>query len=443
MMISKRKISIAVLLLSALASSLWAQNGLNIPFSQYGLGYNSTPFNMPFAASMGGVTITRSASNMVNPFNPASYGAIQPCTFVFDMGLSIETSTMKDPNNSLYDADGKIGYLTFAMPLSKWWKTSFGLLPYSDVNYQSIHTQTDETGKIQTVYEGVGGVSRLYWGHAFNLGKKLSVGFNANYLYGNIHRAITYEFSGYDSTYYMNARREKSSMMKNFTFDLGVQYTQPIADKYTLTLGATAATPRKMNVNDNAMIYTFVQNAGMTYMRDTIFPTNGESGDYVSTLEQPLNLGLGISFARDRHWLLALDAIYAPWSGMKYTENTNYQIFGKTAILYDDNIKLALGGQFLGDPDASKYGRRITYSAGIHYEKGKLQLQMADATSWCLNDWGFGVGCSLPMRKGLSVLNLSVSFDSFGTIDLVRRNTVLFGISVGSCESWFVKRKYN
>ena len=57
--------------------------------------------------------------------------------------------------------------------------------------------------------------------------------------------------------------------------------------------------------------------------------------------------------------------------------------------------------------------------------------------------WGFGVGLSLPMRKGRSVLNISAAYSSFGTADLLRRDTFTIGISVGSCESWFVKRKFN
>ena len=47
------------------------------------------------------------------------------------------------------------------------------------------------------------------------------------------------------------------------------------------------------------------------------------------------------------------------------------------------------------------------------------------------------------MRKGRSVLNLSLSYSSFGTPDLLQRNMITFGLSIGSCESWFVKRKFN
>jgi hypothetical protein len=139
---------------------------------------------------------------------------------------------------------------------------------------------------------------------------------------------------------------------------------------------------------------------------------------------------------------VALDGSWAPWSGIKYTEDSEHNIFGTSPLIYDDNYQVSFGVQRLGDKNSSRYMRRVTYSAGFHYEGGKLQLSIGD-NQYSLNEWGLGAGMALPMRKGRSVLNLTVAYSSFGTADLLRRNVVSFGISIGSCESWFVKRKYN
>ena len=56
---------------------------------------------------------------------------------------------------------------------------------------------------------------------------------------------------------------------------------------------------------------------------------------------------------------------------------------------------------------------------------------------------GGGLGFALPMRKGRSVLTLSVAYSSFGNLDLLRRDVFTVGLSIGSCERWFAKRKYN
>ncbi|MCR4828758.1 MAG: hypothetical protein K5864_04770 [Bacteroidales bacterium] len=441
---------VATAMLAWVATPAQGQNGLNAPFSQYGIGQCDLPYNIPAIAGMGGIGLTRSANNMINPFNPASYATIEKESFIFDMGLNIEMSTLKDKNQSLYDADGNIGYLYFGLPLTKWWKTAFGLMPYSDVNYQSVHEQSSPVfGDMKTIYEGTGGVAQLFWGHGFNIigghdatKPALRGGFNVNLLYGKLTRALTYDFLANDTTYFMDSRRQKDTYVRNFTFDFGLQYDQPLGEKYLLTLGATLRPHQKMNVRDNALVYTFVTYGGSEYMRDTIFPHGGDS-EYKSTLEQAMEVGLGVSLTRNDRWRVAAEGNIAPWKGMKYEENSQVQIFGASPLRYNDFYRFAVGVQLLGDPKESRYLRRVSYSAGFHTESGKLALQTSDGKDYTLGSWGIGAGIALPMRKGRSVMNLTVSYNSFGDKDLLKRNTVMVGISLGSCESWFVKRKYN
>ncbi len=439
------------LLLFGITASAQQPNGINSPYSQYGIGLNNTPFNMPAASAMGGVCYTNAANNMINPFNPASYATIGMESFIFDMGLSIDMSTLKNNDNSLFDADGNLGYITFAFPITRWWKTALGLMPLSDVDYQSVHTASDGLGgETKTFYEGSGGVANFFWGNGFNiLGNndptkpQLRAGFNLNFLYGTLTRAITYDNTANDTNFFMDSRKQKDTYIKNFMLDFGLQYDQPIGKDYRVALGLSIKPGHTMNVTDNALVYTFVTNSATEYIRDTIFPSAGNNSEYTSTLEQPFTTGVGLSFQRDNYWRIAFDATFAPWSGLKYTENTNYNIFGQSPLRYDNNIRLAMGFQLLGDKNATSYWRRITYSFGGHYESGKLQLQLSDNSQHTLNEWGFGAGMSLPMRKGRSVVNLSAAYSSFGSIDLLKRNAFTFGISIGSCESWFVKRKFN
>ena len=77
---------------------------------------------------MGGVAYTKSASNMINPFNPASYASVKMESFVFDMGLSFDMATLRDKEQKSFDADGNVGYLSIAFPLTKWWKTALDKL---------------------------------------------------------------------------------------------------------------------------------------------------------------------------------------------------------------------------------------------------------------------------------------------------------------------------
>ena len=429
------------LIMSAMLAE--GQNGFNVPFSQFGIGLSEMPYNMPSVYSMGGITTTRAARNMVNPFNPASYAAVEEESLVFDIGVNIQTSILRKDDSRLSNAAGNISHLAVAFPLTRWWKTSVGLMPYSQVDYETVSTAYDDLSgsDVKTVYSGGGGVSQVYWGNAFNIGRRLSVGFNLDYLYGNITRAVTYNFMGNDTTYMMDKRGQKDTYVNNLLIDLGVQYRHPVGERYTLNMGLTATLPRTMNVKDRSLVYTLVQTATQEYLIDTVFPATGDDDTYLSRLEQPLTLGMGLALERNDLWQVACDFHYAPWGGMKYTENSAYSIFGHSSESYEPNIRVAIGGEWMGNKNATSYWRRIGVCLGGYYNKGRLSLSMPDATT--LDEIGCGVGLALPMRKGRSVLNISAGYASFGNLDLLRRDCFTVGLSVGSCERWFVKRKYN
>ena len=439
---------IALAALMCLAPAAKTQNGFNIPFSQYGIGLSDMPYNMPSAFSMGGAVYSRSSRNIINPFNPASYASIENESFVFDIGINIQSCVLHNDANRLTDADGNLAYFTIAFPVTGWWKTSAGLLPYSTVNYESvqttfdIHTQSD----VKTVYAGHGGVSQIYWGNAFNIGQRLSLGFNINYLYGNITRAITYNFQGNDSTFCINSRRQKDTYVSNLLIDLGLQYFQPLGADYTLHIGATARTPRNMKVNDHALSYTYLTYASTEYLFDTIFPQPGESDTYKSQLQQPLAVGLGLGLERNEKWEIDIDGYYSPYSGLQYKEDPAYNLFGTSALRLTPNWRVALGAEWKGDPAAGSYWGRIGVSAGLYHNHGRLALAPVAGNPdqpTIINETGCGLGFRLPMRKGRSVLVLALGYSSIGTAQLLRRDVFTVGLSIGSCERWFVKRKYN
>ncbi|MBR3489653.1 MAG: hypothetical protein IKH33_10085 [Bacteroidales bacterium] len=435
-------ISLAVLL--GLGGGAKAQNGFNIPFSQYGIGSSDLPFSHPNAYRMGGVVFSRSSRNTINPFNPASYAAVETESFVFDIGVNIQSCVLRDDAQKQTDADGNMAYITIAFPITKWLKMSAGILPFSSVNYESTQTHFDPLtlSDVKTIYAGNGGVTQYYWGSAFNIGKRLSLGFNLNYLGGSITRAITYNFQGNDSTYCVNSRRQKDTYVSNLLIDLGLQYHQLLGEQYTMHLGATCRLPRNMQISDEALVYTFYGSTSSEYLFDTIFPLRGTPNNYLSQLEQPLAIGVGLSLERNNLWEVAVDGYYAPYSGQRYIENPDYNIFGSSALREHPNYRIAFGGEWKGDADAGSYWKRIGISAGAYYNSSRLALEVANQL-YTLDEIGGGMGFSLPMRKGRSVLTLSVGYSSFGNTALLRRDCLTFGLTIGSCERWFVKRKYN
>lgn len=430
-----------------------AQNGFNIPFSQFGAGYSEQPFNLPMVTRTGGIVYTRAGNNYVNPFNPASYASVETESFVFDMGVNMQVSTLRDNLNSLQDAEGNLGYLMVAMPITKWWKVAAGLMPYSTVSYESTLTQTDPVaGRVVTTYSGgdgqgySGGVNEVFVGSAFNLlnggeGKtNLQAGFNVHYLTGNIVRAISYSFPESTTTYFLSKRRLKTTTLNNLTFDAGLQLRQPLGSRFTLGVGLVYKPHLELSVNDDALIYTY-HNSDESLI-DTIFPARGAETGFKSLMEQPQTFGVGLSLERNRRWQVAVDATFAEWSDLKYTEGAENPLFGASSLHYGPYSRYALGFERMGDMDAATYWGRMSWSLGVHTTQGALRLEI-DGGEHRLDEWGAGAGVTLPMRKGRSLLTLSAGYSSLGDPNVLQRDTWTFGIAVSSCERWFYKRRFN
>lgn len=424
-----------------------AQNGFNMPYSQFGIGISDLPYTIPMTSRTGGVVYTLSGDNFINPFNPASYGSIGTESFVFDMGANIQMTRLQNNDKSVKDADGNISHITFGLPITSWWKLGGGLLNYTSVDYASTSQGMYlDSSIVKTVYDGTGGVNIAFVGSAFNLlgedkeERRLQLGFNVNYHTGRVQHAITYSFVSIDSTHYKPSRRYKETKVGNVTFDLGLQYWEPLGENYTLGVGLVYKPYRKMNVTDIALIYTFYPSDQS--IADTIFPASGESPEFTSTLEQDHTFGIGLSFERNDSWRVSADATFAGWAGMKYTEGVNPPIMGESAITYGPYSRYVLGFEKIGVMDASTYWGRISWSVGFNTDQGLMRL-MIGGEEQVIDAWGFGLGATLPMRKGRSLLTLSVGYRSLGNKDLLQRNSLTIGISVSTCERWFVKRRYN
>ena len=280
-----------VLLLTQL--SVWGQNNTASPYTRFGFGEIA---DRSFGAgrAMGGVGIGLRSPEQINPMNPASYSCMDSLTFIFDFGASLKASSFKDQSNQYNHLSGNLEYVAIQFPITKWLAMSAGLLPYSFVGYKFGEVSTIGDATYQNTYSGTGGLNDLYGGLSIDIWKKrLAIGANFGFLFGNIEHAQYLMFSSNEddgSSPYAN-HRVRQMKVKDMKMDFGLQYTHPLSATESLTLGLTYSPNNRLNVK------TYDRIEKLEISNSTVIES---STDTIQGLryDLPNSFGIGLSYMK-------------------------------------------------------------------------------------------------------------------------------------------------
>ncbi len=408
-------------------SNLSAQIRTNSPYSLFGIGQvNNSNVNVGSFA-MGGLAYSLRDPLLVNVVNPASYTSFEMSSFVFDGGfnmslLSLKTNEVTENNNL-----ASLSYLTFGLPVTSWWKSSFGLLPFSDVGYNiSEDHHLENIGNIQYLNKGDGGINQVYWGNAFKIGKNLSIGVNAKYLFGTIDKTRAISFP--DSINILNTNIQNSLVTSDFYFTFGLQYEKQFKKDFIFGAGLIYSTSTKINARKETLVRSYYGSlSNVEQWRDTISFIPDDKGNYVI----PVNIGGGISFQKRDKWLIGADITWQKWE--------DYSSFGVDDSL-QNSLDVSLGGQFIPDKySIFSYWEKVNYRFGLRYSESYLQLYEHQ-----INELGISIGMGLPLWKTKSTFNFGIEFGTKGTTldKLIQENYIRFTFGIAFYQNWFVKRKY-
>jgi hypothetical protein len=405
--------------------SLSAQTIITSPYSRFGIGdltANANAWNF----SMGGNSIGLRSPYHINFTNPASYTAFDSSSFVFEGGVSFKYVQLKTDLQSTNRTYASLGYLTFGFPVTKWWKTTLGLMPYSDVGYDiSNDDVVTGVGRVSRIYSGSGGINRFLWGNGFKLSKNISIGINASYLFGSMIRESSSTFP--DSLYLLNFRESNNISVSGFYFDYGIQYSAKLKKNIKLVAGAIFGTNTKINAKTDLLAMTYFSSGGTEYPKDTILSEPGVRG----TISIPLMYGFGLSFEKPDKWIVGADYRWQNWK--------NYKAFESGDSLVN-SYQVRAGIELIPDiENYSKYFKRVRYRFGFRYNSTYLQLRQKH-----LNEYAVSLGFGLPIRGMKTGINLSGEVGSRGTIQsgLIKETFFNFVVGFSIYERWFVKRKY-
>jgi hypothetical protein len=396
------------------------------PYSRFGIGDlsdNNNAWNM----SMGQLGIGLRSSHHVNYVNPASYSAFDSLSFVFEGGLSGEFISLKSDYQSVNRNYASLGYLVFGMPVNKWWKTSLGLLPFSDVGYTvANYEEYPNSGTVIRLYSGSGGISRLFWGNSVTFLKDFSIGANISYLFGSMNREAMVLFP--DSIYAMNFKEVYHVTMNDLHFNFGAQYRAKFKNDLSLTVGAVFSPTLSMASKTDIFAGTFLLNSsGVESPRDTLVMTEGYKGRIVI----PMMIGGGFSFAKNEKWVVGVDYKWQNWEKFKAYDLSDSLV---------NSWQINFGGEITPKYDNyNNYLARVQYRLGFTYGKTYLHLRNQD-----LNEYAITFGLGLPLRGMKTMLNLGAQYGVRGTTaeKLIRESYFKLVVGFSIYERWFVKRKY-
>jgi len=378
---------------------------------------------------MGGISLAFSSPYYINTANPASYAAFDSTSFIFDGSVYGRLSTLRTDQLSQKSQYAMLGSLLFGFPVTKWWRSSFGLLPVTNMGYKISDTHVDDsTGKVQFSYKGSGGLSQFYLGNAFRLHKNLSIGFNAAFVFGPLNKEQSVIYP--DSAFIYATKITNTINVQDILLTYGLLYRKTYNTDHFFAAGFTFSNSQNLNGKDDILSTTFNHNYVINYdiIKDTVLYKPG----YKSTIKLPSSFGIGVSIGRTDRWLTAADFKMQDWSKFRYNDQPDS---------LQNSFELSAGTQFKPSfTDVGSYLSRIQYRLGVRFAQTYLQLHNSR-----LNERALSFGIGLPLKKSKSTFNLAVEAGKRGTTSngLILENFVRISFGVSFYERWFIKRKYD
>jgi hypothetical protein len=405
--------SIALLFIGSSHSAFSGNGGSG--YSRYGIG-DIRFFAGGRSAGMGGTAIALLNSNSLNRINPA--GQTKLTLTHFTGTFSYEGFRTTDGIQSAYLSSGNFGGAFLALPLStnNGLALTAGFNPYSSVNYKVQSEQTIGSDSYTAVYSGEGGLSTALAGLSFAPLDSLSLGLQANYLFGQIRSESDVSFS---STDFSTAKYQRTVNVDGFDVTFGVIYSglgrlTGLKMLEGLNLGAILSTATNLNATQENIN---IESVG----QDTLAGKGGK-------IHIPVSRGLGFSWLLGGKYLVAGDYLSQQWSDFEY--------FGEHPQQIRNSTRVSLGMEIEPSQErGTSYWKRVAYRFGTYYLASYYQIGTES-----INEVGFTSGLGMPIAADTR-LDFALEYGRRGTIDqhLLQDNIFRFSITLSLGEKWFVR----
>lgn len=424
-----KKIIILFVALFSVSYAVFSQQNTESPYSYYGIGELNSDGTVEEGA-MGGVGIFAD-STRVNIQNPASLSRLKYTAFM--AGLSLERKQIASNTDKVSSKATSIDYVTLGFPIVRKLGVSMGLKPYSSVGYKLASRQTINGVTHSSQFEGVGNVNQAFLSSGYEVYKGLSLGVSFKFNFGKTEMTDQLNIAGADFV----TQEYSKSLYKGVSASLGVHYEKPLKNRLKLSTSLVYTPENKLNSENERIIstlgYTSVGQQYSLTVKETQTVDLAATGLKETKLTLPTQLEVGVGIGATQKWFAGLEYTYSN------TQKFSNPFLSATNVTYENGYKVALGGFYVPQYNSfSSYWNRVTYRAGLRYEKTGIVLNNES-----INDFGISFGFSLPM-KGFSNITTGFEYGRKGTLkqNLIKENYFNFKVGFSLNDKWFQRTKY-
>ena len=414
-----------------------AQNGTYgaySPYSIYGIGDISKE-GTAYNKSMGGVGIANRNNRFINIQNPAAVTARDSLAFMADFGL-VQGNTVYSQGDRK-SAHNTFNIYDFVMTFPIYRSSAFkvGITPYSDMGYDFSSVETNpeiigNTGNITYDSYGSGSVYQAFFGAGVTFWKRLSVGADMIYYFGNLDKITNMDYS--DASYRsLNSGSELT--VRGLTGKFGLQYEQKLGGNVSMVIGATYKLGT--NMKGYSTNYRYANQSSVTdtlkYNVDTLAKTGVRFAD---------EIGVGIAFKGGDKWSAEFDYIRSDWRGTGLDKAAGFAVNGQSVFTSAVSQSFRAGFEIVPNRnDIRYYMKTCSYRVGVYYDQAYYKM---DGNN--VNSMGITLGMTLPVFKLYNGISIGVDLGQRASArnNMIRERYATFNIGFNIHDIWFRKVQY-
>lgn len=409
--------------------------GAYSPYSIYGIGDISQE-GSAFNKSMGGVGLATRNRRFINYMNPAAVTARDSLSFMADFGL--------EQNNKIYrqgdlrSAHNTFNIHNFVMTFPIYRSSAFmvGITPFSDVGYDFSSIETDpniiaQTGNISYDSYGTGSVYQVFAGAGVTFWKRLSLGAEAIYYFGNIDKVTNMDYS---NSSYRSLNSGSDLMIRGTTGKFGLQYEQKLGGDVSMIIGATYRL--STSLKGTALNYRYANQDSVTDTLRNDVVDFGKAG-----LKFADELGVGISLKGGEKWTAEFNYLRSDWRNSGFDSASGFSVKSDNET-FSSTVSQSFRAGFEIVPnrnDIRYYLRKCAYRAGVYYDQSYYKLNGNS-----VNSMGVTLGVTLPVFRLYNGLTLGVDLGQRASTrnNMIRERYAKFVVGFNIHDIWFQKVQY-